>query len=299
MDVVGNGDTSSARVVIKDMVKDTLKDNKRHGSGLLPLPKDDRDFKLGAIISLPNIKDIPDTFDLGILPVKDQQESDFCTAYATCLASEFQEKTSLYAPYSFALSKELSGDPEVWGQDLRTACKAHEKYGAITESEAPIMQSIDELRFSGNYPPYLKEKARIHKKQSYVSVTGQYESFDDIRASMWRYREQRKAVVFGVIWNWNLTDYILGEKEGSGFGHAICAVGWEKDYLIIQNSYGVGAGKLGRHKLHQTAVNDFVENYGAYMFTDFPPEHGVVAMENSRFARGRFWKKIGMFLQRI
>jgi hypothetical protein len=52
--------------------------------GLLPLPKDDRDFKLGALYTLPKLSEIPDAFELDVLGIKDQRDSDFCTAFATC-----------------------------------------------------------------------------------------------------------------------------------------------------------------------------------------------------------------------
>ena len=63
------------------------------GFGLTELPDDHRDVQLGQIVPLR--KDLPDNFLLPERAVKNQdsllQGSDFCTAYASCLPSEYQE----------------------------------------------------------------------------------------------------------------------------------------------------------------------------------------------------------------
>jgi len=99
--------------------------------GLLPLPKDKRDFSLGALYKQPKLEELPESFDLGEMRVKNQGDTDYCTAYASCLASEFQEDVSLWPDYTFAASKKISGNKDAWGQNLRHACKGQTKYGAI------------------------------------------------------------------------------------------------------------------------------------------------------------------------
>lgn len=60
--------------------------------------------------------------------------------------------------YSFAASKEISGDPDSWGQNLRDACKAHIKYGGLpapntiegTEEEKTLLFQL-EITLSTGY----------------------------------------------------------------------------------------------------------------------------------------------------
>ena len=246
-------------------------------NGLKVLPKDRRDLKLGAIIKLPELSELPDEFILGLLPVENQAGNiagdDLCSAFGSTLISEFQEGVELSPEWSFAASKELSGDVEGFGQDMRTAMKVHQKYGAVEKSEAVIP---DKPRYFKNWDNALIEKAKKHKKEAYVSVEGQYDFFDDIRASIWHYRSGKRAVALGVVWSWDLIDKILSLISNVGYGHFVVAVGWKKingiTYIVIQNSYGEGAGENGRHYISREVVNFFAERYGAMMFLDENPE---------------------------
>ena len=160
--------------------------------GLKPTKKDNRDFQLGKIITLPKLSELPKEFELEPLSIKDQGDTDFCTAFATCGMRELQEKKELNPYWSFAVSKIISGDPEEWGQDIRTALKSHIKYGAIEEKGVEYWRKEDHqgepiekiARYIENYPKELFEKAKKHLAQSFFLVTGHYDHFDNIRASI-------------------------------------------------------------------------------------------------------------------
>lgn len=243
------------------------------------LKKDRRDFQLGQYFDLPSLSDLPDEFILPAFEAKHQGGSDFCTAYTTCALSELQEGVRLEPAWSFAVSKQISGDIGFYGQDLRTAFKAHADFGAVEESECPYnvqKQSVRFLRDIKNYPP-LFEKAKKHKKQSYFLVKGKYDYFDDIRASIWFFRDFKQGAGSGLLWSFP-TDQAqipnVVNKEGSG--HAIPYIGWKKingePYLVARNSYGPGAGENGDFYFPRKVVNYFAEMYGAFMMVDVSPE---------------------------
>ncbi len=247
-------------------------------NGLKKLPHDRRDLKLGAIVKLPELSELPDEFILPDgLPVKDQSISpagqDLCSAYASCSISEFQEGVELLPEWSFAASKEISGDVNGFGQDMRTAMKVHQKYGAIEKGEAVIPNNP---RYFANWDKSLIEKAKKHKKSAYVNVLGQYDEFDDVRASIWYFRNEKRAVSLGMVWSWNLADMYLNIPSDIGFGHMISAIGWKKIndviYLIIKNSYNKQAGENGFHYVSREVINLFAKRYGAMMFIDENPE---------------------------
>ncbi|HCC05002.1 TPA: hypothetical protein DEP58_01690 [Patescibacteria group bacterium] len=247
------------------------------------LPPDSRDFQLGALYDLPKLKDLPDKFSLDILGIKDQQESDFCSAMASCYASEMQEGVKLCPEYSFAVSKELSGDIDGYGQNLRDAMKAHVKVGAIEEKQAPFSlkdKDADFLRDIKNWSPELKFKALAHKKKSYVQVSGNYDVYDTIRASIYKFRKEKRAVVSGVLWDWSSKEVYLKKATGTGGGHAITYIGWEGDYLKLVNSYGKDAGQRGYHWVHRDIVNKYSDMYGAFMFTDISKEEAKYYLES-------------------
>ena len=250
--------------------------------GLLKLPKDNRDFKLSAVIKLPKLEELPKEFELEPITTYDQLESDYCSGEATCGASGLQEKIALSPEWSFAVSKMISEDPEEYGQDLRTAMKVHTKYGAIEKKDAPYsLEKGDEdnkIRYINNWPKDLFEKAGGHKKQTFFKIDGQYTPFDDIRAFIWMFRAEKRAAVIGVEWSWPLEQVIMDEP-GEGEGHALYAIGFKKingkDYLVIQNSYGAEAGDNGKHYFSREVIDKFVGEYGSFAFIDMPVSEAI------------------------
>lgn len=250
--------------------------------GLNPLPKDDRDFALGAIITLPKLAELPREFRHEPLGIKQQFGTDMCTAFSTCAASELQEGVQLVPEYQFALIKELmGGDINAFGADLRVAMKSHVKIGAIEEKDRPAGFSLTEkdeaiLRRIENWPQDLKDKALIHAKGSFFSLTGPYDAFDNIRATIWHFREEKRVPVYGVRWAWDLNEPFIKTVKDGGTGHAIYATGWMESggipYLVIPNSFGTENGDNGYFYMSREVVNAFVSIYGAFIFIDMTKE---------------------------
>lgn len=245
--------------------------------GLRPLPEDARDFQFGAVNRLPDLSELPDFFRHATVTY-DQGNSDLCTAYMSCGMSALQESKELQPEFSFMASKILSGNPFEWGQDLRTACKTHVKYGALAREDMdPILldRNPEQLRLRESWRDDLFEKAKKHKKKSYWSLSGPYDAFDNARATMWKLQEERVVVGFGVNWGYGSSDVFLKEIT-KGVGHAVYTYGWNKIdgemYLIVQNSLGTDYGEHGRHYISREVFNHFVEKYGSYLFTDEPVE---------------------------
>ena len=61
-------------------------------NGLRPTPKDDRDLILGAFVTLPNLSDLPDEYDLGTRGIKDQRDTDLRSEFNTKDEKELQER---------------------------------------------------------------------------------------------------------------------------------------------------------------------------------------------------------------
>lgn len=268
--------------------------NNQVPNGLKELPKDDRDFKIGAIVDLPPLSELPDTFVIGLPVVKNQKDSDFCAAFASCALSELQEEVELCPEWVFAKAKELDGDVEGFGTDLRTICKVHCKWGAPEVIDCPYSlktgQSVDFLRRIENYPKELETKAGTHKKGSYFSVEAvDSDAFDTIRRTIWKFRNEKCGVVFGVLWSWALSQVDMFEP-GQGGGHALAQIGWTTfspseeggalPFMYIQNSYGPEAGLQGRHYFSREVINAFALKFGVFLFHDMPSETAKHYMDN-------------------
>lgn len=262
--------------------------------GLLPTPKDDRDFKLGGFIQLPPLSDLPTDFVLEGYDIKNQQGSDMCSGFATAGMSGLQEGIPLSAEYAFAVGKELSGDLEEWGNDIRTALSAHTKIGTIATTDAPFSLENKERNFLAdmkNWDTSFKEKALIHKKESYVKVTGNYDTFDNTRATIWKFRDEKRAVGFGCIFGWS-SDQVILDTISQGFGHMMYVVGWRTvegiPYLVVVNSWGNTVGDNGTHLMSRKVFNYYEDLYGAYMFHDMEPEE-LRALLDAQINKSEGW----------
>jgi len=257
--------------------------------GLQDLEKDDRDFSLGAFDTLPELSDLPSEFELPFT-VKHQGTTDWCSAYATCAASEVQEEVELDPAYSFAATKRIQGNVESWGADLRSACKSHVKFGALEyiDGRQPNL-TLKERRDFKHWDKYRPE-ATLHRKKSYFQTKGPYDAFDNIRASLVKYHT---PVVIGIQFGYKLSEMYL-EIPKQGFGHAMTVIGYRDKYLTVGNSYGEQAGDGGVHYISREVINYWVKRYGAFTFIDVDPEqvkynkqYGILKGDNWL---KQFWK---------
>jgi len=275
----------------------------KNNYGLQLLPEDKQDFDIvGFYGFLPDLEELPESFELPILEIKNQGGTDFCSAYASCGMSELQEGVQLYSPYSFAASKEISGGIEEWGQDLRSALKAHQKWGALALKDVPEgVKSLSDkaLRDFKVYSHELREKAYKYRKKSYFLTKGQYDAYDNIRASIWKFREQKRGVEIGLIFAWPLAQYKLDTISQNGFGHALYITGWDSEGLIAVNSYGNAAGRAGKHRITREVIEAFVGRYGAYMMIDIDPEDVKKQLQRKEWTLASIYGKILIILRNL
>jgi|GEM_PF-4241910 len=208
-----------------------------------------------------------------------------CSAYSTCAISSIQEGFVLDPLYSFAVSKSLSGNEEEWGQTFSYALKGHVKVGAIGKVFAPFtIKDKDKVRYLKNFPNLndLYQIAIGQRKKAYVEISGKYDHYDNVRATLWKYRDEKRGAVMGLDWHWNIYDYVLNGID-DGFGHMIAIIGWNKDGLILLNSAGLQAGKQGKHVLPREEANYYIKKYnGAFTFIDLSPDELRKALESGK-----------------
>lgn len=257
-------------------------------AGLKELKRDDRDATVGGLFQLPKLAELPADFMLEGYNIKHQENSDFCSQFAACGASELQEGVELSPEWSFAAMKSITGNPDSWGGDLRDACKAHTKMGAVEKAEAPYSLGNKDRTFLvrlENWPSELKTKALKHQKQSYVAVTSiGDDDFDTIRKTIWKWRDEKRAVIIGVVFGWDLSQKIMDVPTEYGTGHAMYCIGWKTIgstiYAVIVQSYGKDAGDNGTHLFSRSIINKYVPIFGAYTLIDKPWEEIKYMIDN-------------------
>lgn len=253
-------------------------------AGLTPLAYDVRDYSLAGVFGQIPLVEVPSTDFVVAQPltIKDQGDTDYCSAYAVTSVSEDQEGTLLSPLYQFFKTKQISGNPEEWGADLRSACKVIVKYGSIPMSlvqNAPRL-SREEVLDPKFWPQSIDEMAAPYKKSVFLDVSGRYDTFDNIRAALWQHKDEKRSIVVGAKWRMSWVDaphgVIPSTYEDEGFGHAFKLFGQKvidgKLYLMAQLSNGTSIGDGGIFYFPRDVVNKELKLYGQYMFKDLEKE---------------------------
>ena len=198
--------------------------------GLVESPKDERDFLLSNI--MPNIKRFPETcpppFDLTIL---NQQQYPACVGF-TCAAikqeKELREKTSKVFDglWIYNECKKIDGMPSIAGTFFRIGLKVLKDIGAKTGTEDPSIYRIAEYRQVDDM------------------------SFEGLKKAVFVYG----AILAGFKMSnegWR-GEIVRAPRTGETiYGHAISIIGYEKNYLIGQNSWGENYHNKGLFKIPQ------------------------------------------------
>ena len=278
-------------IKVRDIKTWNTEINKRIGGGLTELPDDPRDFNFGALYTLPEIDELPEAYSVGEpLEIKDQKATDYCTAYALTAVSEDQEGIPLLPEFQFMLTKEISGDFASWGANLRDACKSS-KYGSLPKEHNDAGFDVDspreEIVDPDMWSPELREIAQKHRKESYLKVDGPYDLFDNLRATLWKNREEKRSVVTGALWRdaWTRAEngMITSADYPAAFGHAFKVYGWlewqGEPMLMAQLSNGTDIGDEGTFYFSRDVVNKEFR-FGAYTFKDITPDSARYHQDN-------------------
>lgn len=274
---------------------------KNIGGGLQKLPSDSRDFKLGALVRFPRLEEIPDDFLVGSAEIyDDQRDSDLCTAFTvTRVSSEQEEGKKFSVEYQFGKTKAVAGgDYRVWGANLRDACKSAVKYGSLPRESNPHdlwQKGRDFVANPKNWDVVFDPYSFPFRKKTFFAVQGPYDTFDDIRATLWLYRNEKRQVMAGALWRPEWTGAFRGVIDPNygkeGFGHAFRIVGCKKIkgelHLICPLSSGTELGEKGVFYFPRAVVNKEFGDYGVYTFQDISREEAEKIMENNRYS---FWK---------
>lgn len=202
-------------------------------------------------------------------------------------------------------SKQLSGDPSSWGQDLRTIMKAHCKFGTIEQQLSPFPFDHSTPREVILDPTKWNEEdlaglAYEHRKNSFFKVDGPYDTFDNFRSILWMHKDEMRSIATGCLWKDSFTKApggVIEDKEYNEVGeaHAFKIFGQVTIdgvmYLKAQLSNGIDIGNMGIFYFPRGVVNrEFV--YGAFHFSDMPRSMAAYHAENNISVNDGLFKRI-------
>lgn len=246
-------------------------------SGLLPNPRDDRDFKVGSLWR----KVFGQAYEpkhtkllLTTLSVKNQKTLNTCGWNAAVAGKEIDEGVVLSVKSLVRYGRRtglLSSNGYSW---LRDNQKALQDFGCMEEKDMPDVGHENWESYSTGAIDFAK--AEKHKIKSYWSC----EDGSDILKIL----DDGRAVEVGMLWYsgfnqsggfrspW-LIDKPIGYKNG---GHAVIIIGYDLNYYgkrvyIIQNSYSAQWGDNGKFYVEMKYLDNEMfgwTGYGAYANLD-------------------------------
>ena len=280
--------------------------------GLKELPDDGRDFSLGSVFGDIDIKEVPTGNFVVASPysIKDQGDTDMCSAYAVTAVSEDQEGVELLPEYQFYSTKRITGNPEEWGADLRSACKSAVRYGSIPQVKLPEMKGMSRsfILEDKNWPEAADRMASYYKKSTFFAVSGRYDVFDNIRGALWYHKDNKCTVVTGACWrrSWIAAQDGIIPTEAvvdSGFGHAFKLFGQKvingELYLMAQLSNSEAVGDNGIYYFNRVVANRELAKYGLFMFKDISREDAEYYLNKPYTINTPWYSKIWAFINSL
>lgn len=249
---------------------------------LLPLPYDSRDYSLHAVLGAADFPTIPtEDFDVAEpLEIKDQVDLDFCTGFGTSETAEDQVGVPLGALWQFAKIKQILNNWQSYGADLRTAAKSRIQFGSIAESSQPFTypdQTRDFLANWANWPIALDDEGAKNKAESFFTVDGPYDLFDNIRVALDTNKAEKCSMIVGSLWYpaWSAAQngiIPLAYDKTLSSGHCfkifgqVTIAGESEPRLKAQLSNSIGFGDKGIFYFPRSVVNAEFGPYGQYLF---------------------------------
>jgi C1A family cysteine protease len=136
-----------------------------------------------------------------------------------------------------------------------------------------------------------------HAKKDWFWIGVHGNMFESICSALWQFRNEKRAVLTGLIWDNEWTNLTFIDNEGTNAGgHSIAIIGYEKqlngkDYLVIQNSIGKEIGDEGIQYLSRDLINRNLQ-FGALMFVDAEDITEEQILKKSAYYRANFLKKL-------
>ncbi len=281
--------------------------------GVLPKTEDRRDLVGGVLFSLPKLEELPLEYEVSIPQdwILDQGQTDTCAGHAAALASSLQEGVSLDPLFTWIMARAVSNYAvDDFGVQVREIMLAHVKIGAIERSQAQYTVNDDPQKWrdiSTWDVASLQKKAIVHKKGSaiFIDASQEYDLFDTIRATLWKFKDEKVVVVIGTHWPYPANVAQIDTWLPSGFGHAYVFNGWNKNGIQLKqvcahgktvNSWGSNVGDRGRFYIARDIINREVPTFGAGFFHDETPDKLRWYADNGVKFEDAWYKGLGLAL---
>lgn len=170
-----------------------------------------------------------------------------------------------------------------YGVTNRSLSDTGRKIGALDMKDEPFgfESGRDTIADPTKWPPIgnlqVKAAENIIGSVLWVNPERGMDAFDTFRCAIATLNKfykldpvkgQTHSSVFGLLWDWDMSQYTIEKPSESGSGHDVCGFWADEDYLYIVQSYGLTAGQNGIQKLHRSIVNRWASEFGMFVGID-------------------------------
>lgn len=207
-------------------------------TGCVPSKRDLRDYKLNRKVC--NAIILPDEFELTRPQVRSQGNVNSCVAHAVAESLEQTDgiKYSTDWVYGYRPFPYYQGE----GMMISNALKTVRQVGAVEYKDLPTNTEVPEVKalVKENIDTY-KQLAGDHKIYTYARLHG----IQEIKNALYT---SKQSVIIAINTGDGLQldeNNVAIKPSESGGGHAVLCYGWNRQGLLIQNSWGKRWGKDG------------------------------------------------------
>lgn len=258
------------------------------GKGLLPLPPGARYAHHHVLFGAMRAEMIPNTdfYSGHPIAIKNQEQYNFCPAFAKDAVIEDEVGVELDPLYSYARACQLLGKIQINGMSLLDICNEETSFGALEQDLAPYKvtdgQPAEFLANWKNFAESLDALAWEHQRPTALRIdTGPNDVFDNVRGTIYQNIDEHRAALTGALWRESWTNAPGGvipedyDPSEPGDGHAFKIFGQHiiggVPYLVKQGSWGTDVGDKGLFYFPRSVVNrEFT--FGAFSFKNINPQ---------------------------
>lgn len=230
--------------------------------GVVPAKFDFRDYKI-KYKGIATAANFPKQFELSMPKVKYQDQVGSCVAFSLSLLFEYfnkrETKTDVTMSTSYIYGNRRNSTWKKPGMRVRDALKNGCEYGDVNKDLMPKNIEVPEaITYFEKEGLKLKEIGQINRIKKFFKIT----SANAMKECLMNYGP------ILVIIKWYSNNVVDGQavlKSGNNKKyydgqHCMVCYGWNEKGWKIQNSWGIGWGKMGRAILPFNT--DFVEVWG-------------------------------------
>jgi hypothetical protein len=195
--------------------------------------------------------------------IQDQQNTDYCTAFARAAAASYLLGKQVSTEYQTAKEGELNKSPIYNGTTPNIADGVGPNYGHLPDEQSPLHFATDgwiKPAVWQNYPPTLDGQAIVNAQGQPFDVNPDYVS---IKSALLQGQADNAVVVANGFWysewNANLMGIVPFPRSSPITRHSYLFIDWKTigatEYLVAQLSQGTSFGDGGVLYMSEAAVN--------------------------------------------